>query len=755
MLLNLPEIKNDILNKVLLYTVIFAVLPFTTSILRAVEFGWLQINWYHTIIFVGLLCLFFLRHKLNFIVKLNIHAMFFTAISIVGIIYYGFTGGAYYCFIPILVNGILRGKKHAWIYFSIITVLYMPVAHLYISGAISPAVDLNTYHSTPQAWLLFYVGILFIAFLILIVSTNLFEYFLESLAEKDTATNIMLNKQDQLQHIFDNSPALMFLLDSNLEIININKTALLFANTTLEEVVSNKTGDVFRCIHSLKSDNGCSFSSKCQKCVIRNTIWKTLNEQKSYRNVEADLTVMEHGKEASYVFLLSTSTILDTSTKNILVTFENITKVRKAEADLRETETRLSSILANLPSVVYRCRSDDNWTMLMISPQIEELTGYPMFDFVDNSTRSYRSIIHSEDIAYVKAMITAQLRNGYTFELEYRIKHSNATERWVYEKGTVLKRDGDNYILDGIITDITHKKEIEFELTEHRENLERLVKERTEELATTNEELNATNEELWEKSKVIQEKNEELHKTLEELKETQTQLFQSEKMASLGILTAGIAHEINNPLNYIVGGIKGLEYLLKDHQLRENERASTLMNGILEGVDRASAIVRGLNQFSRDNEDYNEMCEIPSIIDNCLVMLNNQLKHKIEVIKDYPSKGGKVLGNVGKLHQVFLNLLTNSIQAIENKGTIKIEIHDRDNHVSVTISDSGLGIPSHNLNRITDPFFTTKEPGAGTGLGLSVSYSIIKKLKGEMIFDSEEGKGTVVKISIPTSIEIV
>jgi signal transduction histidine kinase/streptogramin lyase len=268
-------------------------------------------------------------------------------------------------------------------------------------------------------------------------------------------------------------------------------------------------------------------------------------------------------------------------------------------------------------------------------------------------------------------------------------------------------------------------------------------------LQAANEELTAINEELYYKNEEINQTNAELKATLQHLKDTQSQLLQSEKMASLGVLTSGVAHEINNPLNYIMCAHMGFENYFEENNLIEDEVISELLDNLKEGVERASAIVQGLNQFSRASDSDTEECHLHSIIDNCLVMLNNKLKHRIEVEKNYYKEDLIIMGNVGKLHQAFINILSNAMQAIPEKGQIIINTKNENNTAIIEISDNGSGISEEDLSKITDPFFTTKDPGEGTGLGLSITYNIIHKHGGKLKFDSTEGKGTTVTVSLP------
>lgn len=287
------------------------------------------------------------------------------------------------------------------------------------------------------------------------------------------------------------------------------------------------------------------------------------------------------------------------------------------------------------------------------------------------------------------------------------------------------------------------------EIKKHRNNLESLVQEKTEEMAIINDELVVTNKELNDKNNIIKDKNNELLKTIERLKATQVQLTQADKMASLGTLTAGVAHEINNPLNFLMGASVGLTNIFEEGAFDQTEDIGILIESLNIGIERISGIVKGLNQFSRNNENLDEDCDIHTIIDNSMLMLENKIKHKAEIVKDYTQEPVKLKGNVGKMHQVFLNLLTNSIHAITDKGQIKVTTRVINKKILIEIIDNGCGIEEKHINQITDPFFTTKPPGMGTGLGLSITYSIVKEHNGSIECESLVGAGTKIIVTLP------
>ncbi len=305
------------------------------------------------------------------------------------------------------------------------------------------------------------------------------------------------------------------------------------------------------------------------------------------------------------------------------------------------------------------------------------------------------------------------------------------------------------------------------------------TEEQAERLRLQWEVLRDTNNELEEKSKRLQQKNKELKEAMNTLKAMQAQLVDKEKMASLGQLTAGIAHEINNPINFVSSGVSPLkrdfqelkellnryarlhtikavpEELEKIRAFRRRidadflmEEIDSLLNGIAEGADRTKEIVSGLRSFSRLDENVIKSVDLHEGIDNTLMLLWHKIKHRIEVKKEYGYLP-QVECHPGKINQVFLNLLNNAVQAIENEGKIVIRTGMEDNTVCVSISDDGRGIGPEIINKIFDPFFTTKEVGEGTGLGLSISYGIIQKHHGSLTVESEPGKGSTFTIRLP------
>jgi signal transduction histidine kinase len=272
--------------------------------------------------------------------------------------------------------------------------------------------------------------------------------------------------------------------------------------------------------------------------------------------------------------------------------------------------------------------------------------------------------------------------------------------------------------------------------------LNRSLNEQSFELTRLNKELNSSNDELRAQQEILKA-------SLESLKNTQDQLIQTEKMASLGLLAADVAVEINNPLDHMQEGILALETYFKHRQKDQPNEITNFIEAIQEGVIRAAAIVNSMNEYSHEDDLSREMCDIRTIIENCLLMLQNETKDRIEIKKDYSIITNFLLCKQGKMNRALFNILTNAVDSIELQGIITISTMIENNSMIISIKDTGCGIPKEDLPKIFDPFFTTKDPGKGTGLGLSTCFNTIKEHQGTINVESEPGKGTTVRIILP------
>ena len=247
----------------------------------------------------------------------------------------------------------------------------------------------------------------------------------------------------------------------------------------------------------------------------------------------------------------------------------------------------------------------------------------------------------------------------------------------------------------------------------------------------------------------ITAKNEELQTTLTELKETQIQLINSEKMASLGQLVAGVAHEINTPLGSINSNNGILNKLIKRMPADKNLETMLKINEIdKEAIKRISQIVQSLKKFVRLDESELQFADINREIDLTLEIIKHETKNKIKIIKNY-SELPQIKCYPNILNQVFMNLLVNACQSIETDGEINITTEFSDGFLTVKIKDNGTGIDESIKDKIFTAGTTTKKIGIGTGLGLAISQKIIQKHNGTISFTSEKGKGTEFILKIP------
>ncbi|MBI9069483.1 MAG: DUF4154 domain-containing protein [Salinivirgaceae bacterium] len=373
----------------------------------------------------------------------------------------------------------------------------------------------------------------------------------------------------------------------------------------------------------------------------------------------------------------------------------------------------------------------------------------------------------------------SQKESTYTNEAVFKTfdgEYIQAMVTWILLPENIGEQ---NHLLIAV-HDITKLKKYEAELKNHRNNLEQLVQERSKEIIDLNSLLTSTNETLNTKNTTLKQQREELALTLKKLKNTQEQLVESEKMASLGMLTAGVAHEINNPINFINSGSQALRIIFEDMQNLiaklgniKNKSSEEMQNKIIEiiheisndevfeniamvidsiesGVVRTTEIVNSLRAYSYDSSESFQKYNLQEAIENSLVILANKFKGRISINKNY-SEDFEIECLPGKINQAFVNILSNAIDAIDGKGTIDVSIEKdlEQNKALVKIWDTGTGIDKENINKAFEPFFTTKEVGTGTGLGLYITYGIIKQHNGFLTIDSEIGKGTLVTVTLP------
>lgn len=439
----------------------------------------------------------------------------------------------------------------------------------------------------------------------------------------------------------------------------------------------------------------------------------------------------EQGRVASYVCSMT-----------------DLSELKRMEASLRESEEKFRSISSSAQDAIIML--DENALINFWNAAAEKIFGYTADEVLgkDLHTLLAPKRFHEAYTAGFASFRATGQGNAMGKTLELAAIRKGGGEFPMEVSLSAVKSRG-KWLAIGIVRDISERKQAEVQAGADMETLSRTN------LALT--ELNSR------------------------LKQAQTQLMQSEKMASIGLLAAGVAHEINNPIGYIHSNLGTLEVYVKKFLavLEEYERIErampdmsevfadvaairkdqdwdylkqdvlALLNESHEGVERVTKIVHNLKDFSRiDTEEKWQADDIHHGLDSTLNVIWNELKYTCEVRKEYGTLP-LVECMLSQLNQVFLNLLVNAAQAIETRGTITIRTGHAEDWIWVEISDTGTGIAPEHIGSIFDPFFTTKPVGKGTGLGLSVSYSIVQKHHGRIEVESMVGKGTVFRVWLP------
>jgi PAS domain S-box-containing protein len=438
-------------------------------------------------------------------------------------------------------------------------------------------------------------------------------------------------------------------------------------------------------------------------------------------------------------WFLMTVTRLSGYQNLVVIAHMDITDRKLDEQKLNSSEEhfRRSQIYANIGSWEFDFRD----RKLHLSENVGSVFG------LDAETREARYVdflrfVHEDDRYTVDRALRSCVIEGKKYNIDHRIRLEDGSIRWLHESGDVLRDESGLPVkMYGMVHDITAFHEAEEKLIEEKNQQQELIR--------------------------------QLHKA-------QSQLLQSEKMASIGHLAAGVAHEINNPVGYINSNIGSLKKYLDDlfqvlglyekaeqhiadaavcRELEElkaridlqyiKEDLWSLLKESEEGVNRVKQIVSDLKDFSHVDEAEWQVVDIHKGLDATLNVVWNELKYRADVIREY-GEIPYVECMPSKLNQVFMNILVNAAHAIENHGSITIRTGaDNDDWVWIEIKDTGKGMPENMLGQIFEPFFTTKPVGQGTGLGLSLSWSIVNEHGGNISVDSRPGEGAIFKIMLP------
>ena len=394
----------------------------------------------------------------------------------------------------------------------------------------------------------------------------------------------------------------------------------------------------------------------------------------------------------------------------------DITERKRMEEALKASQERYDLIITGINDGIWDWNLTTN--EVYFSPHWKSMLGYAEHE-VKNTFSAWQELLHPDDAERATLTIRTFLEGSRpVYELEHRLRHRDGTYRWILARGVVLRdADGRPVRLAGTHVDLTERKKHE-------------------------EQLRQANSALAERQQQLTNALADLERTHAELQSTQLQLIQAEKLESIGKLAAGVAHEVKNPLQTMLMGLTYLEGKLT----HAGEDVKMTCTDMRDAISRADSIVRGLLQMSGTPELDMTIEDINLILEKALGLVNYSLDaNRITAVRHLAPHLPRVLVDQGKMEQVFINLLTNSIHALPKGGTIQVSTFtESDGRVIVQIQDNGPGIPAENLARLFTPFFTTKQKGLGTGLGLSVTKSIVELHGGHIaLLNAPEGGARV------------
>jgi PAS domain S-box-containing protein len=523
----------------------------------------------------------------------------------------------------------------------------------------------------------------------------------DNITKRKVAEQIVKDDEEELTAIYDNVPLIMFLLDGERRICKANKFATLFAGVCSTDLPGKRSGEGLRCVHALDHPSACGFGPDCKNCLVRLTVLDTFATGRAHQQVEAILPMTVSGKLQDVAFLLSTARLNVRGQPRVLVTMQDISARKQAEEQLRYQLSLMKGLADKSTDSIFLTDREGRATFL--NPEAEKVFGFTAAELTGQILHDKIHSRHPDGSPFPAAEcpLAMVLETGQTLRNHEAIffrKDGSSIE--VSVSTALLEVDGNRVGTVYIVHDISERKQ-------------------------------AARAKL-----------------------------RSEKMEALGTIAGGIAHDFNNILAAINGNAKlALADLPAGHPSRES------LEEIAKAGNRAADLVRRILSFSRPVEQKREAQQLAPIVEEALKLVRATLPSLIEIHTDFVPDLPPVKVDSTQIHQVVLNLVTNAAYAIGNKsGRIDVRLdavymHPEDfsgpsklregRYVRLYLGDDGCGMDSATLERIFDPFFSTKPVGQGTGLGLSVVHGIVTSHQGAIAVYSTPGKGASFHLYFP------
>lgn len=600
--------------------------------------------------------------------------------------------------------------------------------------------------------------------------------------------------------VLDSLPAHICVLDKNGVIVRTNDAWKRFAEDNSD--CASSVGEV-----------GDNYLDVCRRAIVNGdataeSILRGIQDVLEGKQPAFSAEYPCHSPDEARWFLLRATPLKDGN--GVVLAHLNITPRKQVEENLRESQRQLATLIGNLPGYVYRRQNDRDRTVPYISEGVFDLTGYTVDEYATQRIMTGWETTHPGDGERVRREVQAALEQHRPFELTYRILTKSGEAKWVWERGEgIYGPDGALSYVEGFVTDVTERKRAEHLLRQSEERYRRLIAvspyailvNRGDRIIFANDQAiklfgAVKADEILEKSPmdlfhadyhdIVRERIHELLEgqgqvpmleekivTLEgravdvevsaarfvdeegpailimlrdisERKRLQDQLRKTERVAELGTLASGMAHEIGTPMNVILGRAEYLMDRVTEEPIKRGLRT------IIMQVERITRVMNQLLSFARRKAPQRVPLDLKKVVEDGMEMFQERLaRNQIRVETELVDPCPLVLADADQMSQVLLNLIMNALHAMEDGGTLRIGLAHEKNMVKLTVTDTGHGIPGDVVKKIYDPFFTTKEFGKGTGLGLTVVKGIIDEHQGSIAVESEEGKGTAFTVLLP------